>query len=312
MTGIFKSRKLAFLAFLGVAIVAVFAFFLISINMGGHMAGPTYIAPGNVGLVIDNYQGVIETGKMPAGLHWQGPWETVIEVPTAQRTITLDHTQQEPDGSPGGVLVNTASNMLSADVTAQYSIEGDRANDLYSAYQDQFADIDAFERIHLIPAIKESVNYAIGDIDTADALTSAGKERAAATALDMLQKEWGPRGVDFHNLFVRGIDLDQESKDLLNQTVQKLQEIDNARLAVQQQQIDNQTVIQQARAAAQINRLQDSTLTDLYLQDKLLDRVDTVYLPSDQILGMLRESGGGNAAATSSGGVSGTTRRTRR
>lgn len=290
------SGRLGCLIGLGAVLAIFFLYVLVSINLGGHLAGPTYIAPGNVGLVIDNYRGDVEKVEMPAGLHWQGAWETVIEVPTAQRTLSLDHTQQEAGG--GAVLVNTASNMLAADVTVQYSIRGDMADDLYAAYQDQFSNSDAFERIHLIPAVKEAINYAIGDVDTADALTSAGKERASTAALAMLQKEWGPRGVDFHNLLIRGIDLDEESKNLLNQTVEKQQEIDNARLALKQQEIDNQTLLQKAQAEAKINRLQDATLTDLYLQDKLLTRVNTVYLPSDEILGMLKDtsrSGGGGS-----------------
>ena len=270
-----KSRLLGCLGGIGALLLAFLIFLIVSLNQGGHMAGPTYIAPGNAGLVVDNYRGVLEPGLMPAGTHWQGPWETVIEVPTAQRTLSLDHAQKRADGTNNAVLVNTASNMLSADVAVQYSIQGAKAADLYNSYQDQFADIETFEQIHLIPAVKEAINYAIGDTDTADALTAAGKERAAALALKTLQAEWAPRGIDFHNLMIRGIDLDEESKALLSQTVQKQQEIDNSRLAVQQQLIDNKTLLQKAQADATINRLQDSTLTDLYVQDKLLERVQT-------------------------------------
>ena len=103
--------------------------------------------------------------------------------------------------------MNTASDMLMADVSAQYNIRGDMADDLYASYQDQFSDTDETEQIHLVPAIKEAINYAIGDIDTADALTAAGKEKAAVAALLKLQQEWGPRGVDFHTLLIRGVDL---------------------------------------------------------------------------------------------------------
>src|ERR1700709_1985634 len=102
------SKGLRFVAVLGVAFLAFFVFCLVSINMGGHMAGPTYIAPGNAGLVIDNYYGIVEKNLMPAGTHWQGVWETVLEVPTSQRTISLE---KRPEAPEGGVLVNTASNM---------------------------------------------------------------------------------------------------------------------------------------------------------------------------------------------------------
>ena len=202
---------------------------------------------------------LIEHDLMPAGTHWQGLWETVIEVPTAQRTLSLTHADPA-----GAVQVNTASNMLQVDVSAQYRIDPEKADDLYRAYQDQFADLGQFEAINLEPAIKGAVNYAIGDMDTATALTTVGKQQGEQEALKTLNDEWAGRGIVFSNLMIRGIEQDQASKDLLSTTLSKMQEIDNARLALQQQGFDNQTLIQQATAEAKVNRLQNSTLTDLY------------------------------------------------
>jgi len=68
-----------------------------------------------------------------------------------------------------------------------------------------------------------------------------------------------------------------------------MQDIENAKLALKQQLIDNETAIQEAKAEARINRAKDSALTDLYVQDKILQRVDTIYMPSDQIMGMLKK-----------------------
>ena len=176
-----RSKKLGCIGAVGALIVAFFIFLMVSLNMGGHMAGPTYIAPGNVGLVIDNYSGTIEPSLMPAGTHLQGPWETVIEVPTAQRTLSLDNSGGPQGGGKGAVLVNTPSNMLSADVTVQYSIEGTKADDLYKSYQDQFANIAMFEDIHLVPAVKEAINYAISD-EAQMRLLDAGTYGPALTA----------------------------------------------------------------------------------------------------------------------------------
>jgi len=278
------SSRTRTLGILGLLLLGAFLFLNLSLQRGGHMAGPTHIAPGNVGLVIDNYQGRIEQSLMPAGTHWQGIWETVIEVPTAQRTLSL--TSADPTGA---VQVNTASNMLQVDVSAQYRINPDKADDLYRAYQDQFADLRQFEAVNLEPAIKGAINYAIGDMDTATALTTAGKQRAETEALKTLNDEWGGRGVVFSNLMIRGIEQDQASKDLLSTTLSKMQEIDNAKLALQQQGFDNQTLLQRATAEATVNRLQNSTLTDLYVQDQELGQVHKLYLPSDQLMGLLNK-----------------------
>ncbi len=272
------------LGVLGLLLLGGFLFLNLSLSRGGHMAGPTHIAPGNVGLVIDNYHGTIEKDLMPAGTHWQGIWETVIEVPTAQRTLSL--TNADPTGA---VQVNTASNMLQVDTSAQYRIDPDKADDLYRAYQDQFADLRQFEAVNLEPAVKGAINYAIGDMDTATALTTKGKQQAEQEALKTLNDEWGTRGVVFSNLMIRGIEQDQASKDLLSTTLSKMQEIDNARLALQQQGFDNQTLLQAATADAKVNRLQNSTLTDLYVQDQELGQVHKLYLPSDQLMGMLNK-----------------------
>lgn len=278
------SGRTRVLAFLGLLLLGAFLFLSVSLQRGGHMAGPTYIAPGNVGLVLDNYQGRIEPSLMSAGTHWQGLWETVVEVPTAQRTLSL--TTADPTGA---VQVNTASNMLQVDVSAQYRIDANKADDLYRAYQDQFADLKQFETVNLEPAIKGAINYAIGDMDTATALTTAGKQKAETDALKTLNDEWGTRGIVFSNLMIRGIEQDQQSKDLLSTTLGKMQEIDNARLALQQQGFDNQTLLQKAAAEAKVNRLQNSTLTDLYVQDQELGQVKKLYLPSDQLMGMLNK-----------------------
>jgi hypothetical protein len=281
----FSGRTRA-LGALGLVLLAAFLFLNVSLARGGHMAGPTHIAPGNVGLVIDNYHGNIEKALMPAGTHWQGIWETVIEVPTAQRTLSLTSADA---ASGGAVQVNTASNMLQVDVSAQYRIDPDKADDLYRAYQDQFADLRQFEAVNLEPAVKGAVNYAVGDTDTATALTTVGKQQAERQALQALNDEWAARGVVFSNLMIRGIQQDQQSKDLLATTLAKMQDIDNARLALQQQGFDNQTLIQTALADAKVNRLQNSTLTDLYVQDQELGRVKKLYLPSDQLLGVLNK-----------------------
>jgi hypothetical protein len=278
------SGRTRVLAVLGLILLGGFLFLSVSLQRGGHMAGPTYIAPGNVGLVLDNYQGRIEPSLMSAGTHWQGLWETVVEVPTAQRTLSL--TTADPTGA---VQVNTASNMLQVDVSAQYRIDSDKADDLYRAYQDQFADLKQFETVNLEPAIKGAINYAIGDMDTATALTTAGKQKAETDALKTLNDEWGTRGIVFSNLMIRGIEQDQQSKDLLSTTLGKMQDIDNARLALQQQGFDNQTLLQKAAAEAKVNRLQNSTLTDLYVQDQELGQVKKLYLPSDQLMGMLNK-----------------------
>jgi hypothetical protein len=268
----------------GLVVIVVLFFNVVSLRMGGHLMGPTFVQPGNVGLVIDNFRGVVEPDLMPAGTHWQGPWETVIEIPTAQRTINLS--------DDSAVQVNTISNMLSVDVSAQYHIDSARARDLYAAYQDQFADLDNFESTNLDPAVKGAINYAIGDMDTATALTTVGKQQAEQEALASLNAEWAPRGILFSNLMIRGINQDDASKELLSTTLAKMQDIENAKLALVQQKYENETLIEQATADAKVNRLENSTLTDLFVQDQMLGQVKRIYVPSDQLLSLSPTSGG--------------------
>src|SRR5438105_3648083 len=113
-----KFSKVGCLSVVGLGIIGTVVFFSISLAAGGHLPGPTYIAPGNVGLRIDNYRGKVEDALMPSGVHFQGIWETVIEVPTMQRTLSF-----EGQGDKGSAIdVNTSSNMLTADVTVQYVV----------------------------------------------------------------------------------------------------------------------------------------------------------------------------------------------
>jgi hypothetical protein len=126
----------------------------------------------------------------------------------------------------------------------------------------------------------------MGDMDTTTALTTVGKQKAEQQSLQSLNDEWSPRGIIFSNFMIRGVEPDEQSKNLLSSTLTETQAIDNAKLGLEQQKIDNATEIQMAQADAQINHLQNSTLTDLFVEDQLLSRVHKVYLPSGKLTGI--------------------------
>ena len=279
------SRRSSWIAAAAITAIAVGVLAIWSLLTGGRTPGLTHIDPGNVGLVLNVWTGQVETRLMPAGTHWQGATEQVIEVPTSQRTISLtstDNSGKEP------VQVNTSTNMLTVDLSCQYHIDPYHARDLYNKYQDQFEDLNAFEDINLEPSVKEAVNYAIGDMDTATALTTVGKQEAERECLAALNQEWAPQGIVFSNFMIRGIDQDAQSKELMSTTLTKMQDIANAQIALQQQVIDNQRTIQEATADATVNRLQAASLTDLYVRDQVLGRVKTIYVSSKDILGVIK------------------------
>jgi len=283
------SKRTKGIAFVGIGLAVIAGFSIFSLSAGGHVAGPTHIEPGNIGLVLDTYTGDLEPKYMSAGTHYNGPWETVIEVPTMQRTISLTNSDKDAQGavSPRAVQVNTPTNMLTVDVSCQYHIDPDKADDLWRKFHEQFEHLDEFEAIQLEPAVKEAVNYSMGDMDTMKALTTAGKQETEQQALKLLNDEWQPQGIIFSNFMVRGVEQDEETKKLLSSTLTMQQQISNAQLALQQQKIDNETLLQQARTDAKINQLQNSTLTDLYVQDQELGQVKKLYLPSKDLMGLL-------------------------
>ncbi len=285
------SKRTKAIGAFGLVLAAVVGYLIFSLSIGGHAAGPTHIEPGNIGLVLDTYSGDLEPHYMSAGTHYNGPWETVIEVPTMQRTISLTNTDRDASGAvtTRAIQVNTPTNILTVDVSCQYHVDPDKADDLWRKFHEQFENTDEFEAIQLEPAVKEAVNYAMGDMDTMKALTTVGKQETEQQALKLLNDEWEPQGIVFSNFMVRGVEQDDETKKLLSSTLAKQQEISNAQLALQQQQIDNETLLQQARADAKVNRLQNSTLTDLYLQDQELGQVKRMYLPSKDLMSLLNK-----------------------
>lgn len=208
-----------------------------------------------------------------------------------QRTISLTSSDKDASGAvtARAIQVNTPTNILTVDASCQYHIDPDKADDLWRKFHEQFENTDEFEAVQLEPAVKEAVNYAMGDMDTMKALTTAGKQETEQQALKLLNDEWEPQGIVFSNFMVRGIEQDAATKNLLSSTLAKQQEISNAQLALQQQQIDNETLLQQARADAKVNRLQNSTLTDLYLQDQELGQVKRMYLPSKDLMNLLNK-----------------------
>jgi hypothetical protein len=178
--------------------------------------------------------------------------------------------------------------MLRVDVSCQYHIDPNKAADLWRSYHDQFEDLNNFEKISLEPAVKEAVNYALGDMDTTTALTTVGKQEAEIESLKTLNDEWEQRGIVFSNFMIRSVEPDAESKNLLSSTLTQTQAIDNAKLALKQQKIDNATEIQMAQTDAKVNQLQNSSLTDLYVQDQLLSKVKKIYMPSNMLTELLK------------------------
>lgn len=272
-------------------VIVLFGIFTgVSLSSGGSMAGPTHVDPGNVAVVVDTIQGKVEPKIQQAGTIWQSANEHLYEFPTATRTINLsqDHTDSDGKAAPDPVVVNTQSNTLDVDVTVQYHVDRSKVIDLYNVYQDAIADnLDNFEDVQITPSIKEALNYAFGDEETAVSMTTAGKQQAETQARQKLTEEWQPQGIVFDQIMIRAVHEDQETQNLLASTVQAQQQIQNDQLALQQQRIDNQTVINAAVAEAKINTLKNSTLTDLYVQDQMLNQVKKIYLPSGQIMNAL-------------------------
>jgi regulator of protease activity HflC (stomatin/prohibitin superfamily) len=276
---------------IGVVAAIVVVFLLVnavSVIVGGSAPGLTHIDPGNIGLVLNIYKVDLESSPMSAGTHFQSPFERVIEIPTMQRTISLTDSDLDQNGNQvqNAVEVNTSSNMLRVDVSCQYHIDPDKAAGLWRSYHEQFENLDNFEYVSLEPAVKEAVNYSIGDMDTTTALTTVGKQKAEEESLLSLNDEWEPRGIVFSNFIIRAVEPDDQSKALLSSTLTETQAIDNAKLGLEQQKIDNATAIQMAEADAKINQLENSTLTDLFVEDQLLSQVHQVYLPSDKLAGI--------------------------
>jgi regulator of protease activity HflC (stomatin/prohibitin superfamily) len=251
------------------------------------------VAPGNVALIINQYNGRVDSRVRHAGWNAQAPFSgnEVVEIPTYLRTYTMVQDSKEgPHQGDDSVVVQTlSSNTLNVDCSITYHINfdphhEDRLITLYKKYRSEFDDFDDFEEAQLRPAFRQAIVDAFGLNNTDEELTGAGKRAAAAYALNQLNQRFNPDSIVIDEVRIRTIHPDTQTVQTLLSRLQAQQNLRIAQLNMQLQEINNQRAILKAQADAEAARIRASSLTPRLVAYRHIKDWTIVGVPSGSIV----------------------------
>ena len=262
----------------------------------------TVVKTGNVGLVVNHYSGKVDGDVRHAGFNPLPPASgmEMVEIPTHKRTYTM--VRDSTEGSHVGddsVRVNTAStNVLNIDTSVTYHLAFDPAKpddvkNLYAKYRSQFqgSGFAAFEENQLRPLFRKYVSNAFGKMSTVDAMTGAGKTRAANDARDALNKALNADSVVVDEVRIRAIWPDDATKNTLRTHLVAEQNLRLSTLNQQLAEITNAREVSKAEAEAKAARIRAASLSPRLVRYKHLDNIRIVGVPPGAIV----NTGGSNA-----------------
>lgn len=251
------------------------------------------VKTGNIGLVINHYNGRIDSRIRHAGFNAQPPFSgnELIEIPTYERTYTMvrDSTEGSHQGDDSVVVNTLNANTLNVDTSITYHIAWDpqhpeRIIDLYRKYRNQFADFDSFEEVQLRPAFRQAIVDAFGAATTSMDMTGDGKRTAAQYALNELNKRFNPDSIVVDEVRIRAIYPDDATVAILRSRLQAQQNLRLAQLNLQLQQLVNQKNVMAAQAQAQAAQLRASSLTPRLVRYRHIKDLDIVGVPQGAIV----------------------------
>lgn len=253
------------------------------------------VKTGNVGLVVNHYSGKVDGNVRHAGFNPLPPVSgyEMVEIPTHKRTYTMVRGNSE--GAHAGddsVRVNTAStNVLNVDTSVTYHLAFDPAHEeelknLYAKYRSQFQGngFEAFEENQLRPLFRKYVSNAFGKMNTVDAMTGDGKNKAAADARDALNKALNGDSIVVDEVRIRAIWPDDNTKNTLRTHLVAEQNLRLSTLNQTLAQLSNARAVSKAEAEAKATQIRAASLTPRLVKFKHLDDIRIVGVPQGAIV----------------------------
>ena len=253
------------------------------------------VKTGNVGLVVNHYSGKVDGNVRHAGFNPLPPMSgyQMVEIPTHKRTYTM--VRGSTEGSHAGddsVRVNTAStNVLNVDTSVTYHLAFDPSHEeemknLYTKYRSQFLGngFEAFEENQLRPLFRKYVSNAFGKMNTVDAMTGDGKNRAASDAKDALNKALNADAIVVDEVRIRAIWPDDNTKNTLRTHLVAEQNLRLSTLNQTLAQLSNARAVSKAEAEAKATRVRAASLTPRLVKFKHLDDIRIVGVPAGAIV----------------------------
>src|SRR5579862_1359856 len=259
-------------AAVGIFAVAILALFFSSYSV---------ISPGNTGVIFNVWTGSLRT--VPQGIAWRVPFITQVQsYPTALRTYTM--VRRTGEGSAIGDdsidLPTLEGQHITQDISVTYNTSEDRAAQVFKSFRgSDIAEIEAtFIRRTIITVAQNSA----GQMSLTEVISSKRDELQAAIQKN-LSAELNKMGFALDKVNLGASHLPQTLEAQMQQKMAAQQEAQQAEYELQKQEMlakaavakaegEGQSVLVRAKAESEANRLLQSTISSILIQNKTIEK----------------------------------------
>ena len=241
----------------------------------------TVIAPGNTGVIFNIWTGSLRS--VPQGMAWRVPWITQVQsYPTALRTYTM--VRRSGEGSAMGDdsidLPTREGQHITQDISVTFNTSEDVAAQVFKAFRG--ADISDIEATFIRRTIITVAQNSAGQMSLTEVISSKRDELQSSVQKN-LSVELAKMGFALDKVNLGASHLPQTLEAQMQQKMAAQQQAQQAEYELQKQEMlakaavakaegEAQSVLVRAKAETEANRMLQSTLTAILIQNKTIDK----------------------------------------
>lgn len=239
------------------------------------------IAPGNTGVIFNIWTGALRS--VPQGMAWRMPWITQVQsYPTALRTYTM--VRRSSEGSSSGDdsidLPTREGQHITQDISVTYNTSEDKASQVFKSFRG--ADISEIEATFIRRTIITVAQNSAGQMSLSE-LISSKRDELQDSIQKHLSVELNKMGFSLDKVNLGASHLPQTLEAQMQQKMAAQQQAQQAEYELQKQEMlakaavakaegEAQSVLVRAKAETEANRMLQSTLTGILIQNKTIDK----------------------------------------
>jgi regulator of protease activity HflC (stomatin/prohibitin superfamily) len=248
--------------------------------------GFTVIEVGEVG--VQHFLGRISSDPLEQGMHLVNPLANIEKMSIREQTYPAD-------GSVEHIEAQTSEQLnVALDVSVLFRIDGANAPDLYQ----RLGDEEQIKTSIVLNAVRNGVRDAVATKSIND-IFSPNRRDLATEMLAAVQSKAGDR-IQVIDVFVRDVQAPARVREAIEEKLQREQQVASERFQTEIIQERALQAVEEAKGAAEAQRIISSGLTPAYLTFHYIQQLaslpagSVVYVPTEGGVPLMRSIGGGN------------------
>jgi regulator of protease activity HflC (stomatin/prohibitin superfamily) len=241
----------------------------------------TVIAPGNTGVIFNVWTGSLRS--VPQGIAWRMPWVTQVQsYPTALRTYTMVRRLGEGSSAADDSidLPTLEGQHITQDISVTYNTSEDKAAQVFKSFRG--SDISEIEATFIRRTIITVAQNTAGQMSLTEVISSRRDQLQAAIQRN-LSAELSKMGFALDKVNLGASHLPQTLEAQMQQKMAAQQQAQQAEYELQKQEMlakaavakaegEAQSVLVRAKAESEANRVLQTTLSAILIQNKTIEK----------------------------------------